>query len=459
MNKLILVLDLAALLVLFSTESPAQSLYFPPLTGIAWEAVSPSSLGWCTDKIDTLLSFLEENHTKAFIVLKDGRIVLEQYFGSFTNDSLWYWASAGKTLTAFLVGIAQQDSILSLTDSTSHSLGSGWTSCPSEKEGLITILHQLTMTSGLQDLVIDPSCTLPECLKYQADAGTRWAYHNAPYTLLDSVVENASGQTYNVYFHAKVRSRIGMNGLWIRSGYDNIYVSNARSMARFGLLLLNRGIWNTDTLLADTSYFRRMTTTSQNLNLSYGYLCWLNGKASYMLPKLQIVFSGSWAPDAPSDMIAALGKNGQFINVVPSQNLILVRMGDAPDSSYEVPVEFNNDIWKKLNELMCTQTAVEEHIISNQFVLNQNYPNPFNPSTTISFSLSLKSFVSLKVFDVVGREVATLVSEEMSAGNHSYQWNNEGVSSGVYYYRLQARQTSGGQVAPFTETKKLILLR
>jgi hypothetical protein len=86
-----------------------------------------------------------------------------------------------------------------------------------------------------------------------------------------------------------------------------------------------------------------------------------------------------------------------------------------------------------------------------RFTLSQNYPNPFNPTTTISYDLPKESFVSLKVFDLLGREVASLVSEEMSAGNHSRQWNTSNVSSGIYFYRLQA--------GTFTETKKLVLLR
>jgi hypothetical protein len=93
------------------------------------------------------------------------------------------------------------------------------------------------------------------------------------------------------------------------------------------------------------------------------------------------------------------------------------------------------------------------------FYLEQNYPNPFNPSTAISFGLPSQSFVSLKVFDALGREVATIISEELSAGYYSRQWNAANMASGIYFYRLQARQISGGQVGVFTETKKLILLR
>jgi photosystem II stability/assembly factor-like uncharacterized protein len=89
--------------------------------------------------------------------------------------------------------------------------------------------------------------------------------------------------------------------------------------------------------------------------------------------------------------------------------------------------------------------------LPTDYVLSQNYPNPFNPSTTISFTLPLRSFVSLKVFDLLGRGVAIIVSEEMLAGNYSRQWNATNMPSGVYFYRLQA--------GSFTETKKLVLLR
>jgi hypothetical protein len=85
------------------------------------------------------------------------------------------------------------------------------------------------------------------------------------------------------------------------------------------------------------------------------------------------------------------------------------------------------------------------------FTLHQNYPNPFNPATTISFSLPFRAFVTLKVYDVLGREVGTVVSQVLPPGNYSSQWDASRMSSGVYFYRLQAGTS--------TETKKLVLLR
>ncbi len=99
-------------------------------------------------------------------------------------------------------------------------------------------------------------------------------------------------------------------------------------------------------------------------------------------------------------------------------------------------------------------SIVESDLSGNmplRYSLGQNYPNPFNPTTTFSFSLPSKSFVSLKIFDLMGREVTTVMSEELSVGSYTKQWNAAPLSSGVYLYRLQAGR--------YSETKKLLLLR
>lgn len=452
MKKLLLsTVTFCALVLATTARVAAQPLYFPPLTGNQWETLDPIALGWNVAQIDPLYDFLSQNNTKAFLVLKDGKIVLEKYLGTFQQDSLWYWASAGKTLTSVLIGIAQQEKYLRLTDATSRWLGPGWTSAPRDKENLITVRHQLTMTTGLDDGVSDSYCTEPQCLIYKADAGTRWAYHNGPYTLLDSVIQAATGQTLNQYFFAKVRNKIGMNGAFLKLGYNNVYFSTARSMARFGLLILNKGAWHQTPVLSDSAYFREMINTSQNLNLSYGYLWWLNGKASFMLPQTQLVFPGALNKDAPRDMFAALGKNGQLLNVVPSMNLVVVRMGDAPDNSL-VPTILNNQIWQRLNLVIASPTSVDAAgAMPMAFGLAQNFPNPFNPSTVISFQLPVSSHVALKVYDVNGREVTTLVDGEMGAGKHAVTFRSDELAGGICFYRL----TSGN----FTQTRKAILLR
>jgi hypothetical protein len=107
-------------------------------------------------------------------------------------------------------------------------------------------------------------------------------------------------------------------------------------------------------------------------------------------------------------------------------------------------------------------TAIaKDELLPSEYKLFQNYPNPFNPSTTISWQLAAKSFVTLKIYNVLGNEVATLVNENQNAGKHSISFNagqslgngqlKNGLTSGIYFYRIKA----GG----FTETKKLVLLK
>lgn len=336
---------------------PVTEMYFPDNGVSTWQSITPSSLGWNESAIPELEDYLSATNTRAFIVLKDGKIVIERYMGkqfdnttNFGQNSNWYWASAGKTLTASLAGIAESKGELDLSSKTSDHLGVGWTSLSPAQESLITVRHQLTMTTGLDDAVANPDCTTKACLVFKANAGTRWAYHNAPYTLLDNVIAHATGKSLNTYLNDELKTVTGMDGTYIQTGDNNVFYSTPRSMARFGLLLLNQGKWK-DTQVIPMAYFQNMTAASQNFNLSYGFLTWLNGKSSFMVPTLQTVFNGSLSPDAPADLFAAMGKNGQLINVVPSQGLVVIRMGDNPDSSL-VPFTYQNELWKKLNDII-----------------------------------------------------------------------------------------------------------
>lgn len=351
------------LLVVACSFQPAKAqLYYPPLVGSTWETTDPATLGWCQDSINSLYDYLEQTNSKAFIVLKNGKIVLERYFGTFTADSLHLWNSAGKTLTGFAVGIAQKEGYLSISDTTSDYLGTGWTNMTASQEEKITIRHQLTMTTGLADTG-DIFCTDPACLNYMADPGTRWAYHNGPYTLLDGVIEDATGLTLNQWVTQKIKTPTGMTGLFVPIAYNNIFISNARSMARFGLLMHSEGIWNGNAVLDDPAYFQEMTTSSQAINPSYGYLTWLNGQSSFMLPQSQFSFPGSPLSQAPADTYSALGKNGQIINIAPSEGLVIVRMGEADGVSL-VPVQYNDSIWARINRLACVASVSESELAS-----------------------------------------------------------------------------------------------
>ncbi len=386
------------ILFVFSINTKAQPLYYPPIsTSATWETTDPSTLGWCPERINNLYTFLEQENTKGFIILKDGKIALEQYFGTFTDQSLWYWASAGKTITSFLVGKAQEENLLNINDRTSIYLGAGWTNCTLPQENNITIKNQLTMTSGLDDGVIENDCTDPICLDYLADAGTRWAYHNAPYTLLDDVLQSATTVNLNTYTQLKLKNPTGMTGGWTTIDYNNVYFSTVRSMARFGLLIQGNGVWNGNQLI-NPNYYSEMVNTSQNLNKSYGYLWWLNGKPNYMLPTTQLIFPGSYAADAPSDMIAGLGRDGQIVSISQSSGLVFIRMGEAPSSTSSVPTIFCNQIWQKINELDCN-LAIDEQQLTNIAI----GPNPATNSITIT-NIRSENY-ECEIFNIIGNSV------------------------------------------------------
>jgi hypothetical protein len=113
---------------------------------------------------------------------------------------------------------------------------------------------------------------------------------------------------------------------------------------------------------------------------------------------------------------------------------------------------YTSDGWATHTIIDSTVTDIKENVdILHSFKLFQNYPNPFNPSTTITYSLPENGMVELKIFDVLGREVADLVREEQTMGNHKVEFNASNLTSGVYFYKLK--------YAGFTETRKLILLR
>ncbi|MCB0773199.1 MAG: T9SS type A sorting domain-containing protein, partial [Flavobacteriales bacterium] len=139
------------------------------------------------------------------------------------------------------------------------------------------------------------------------------------------------------------------------------------------------------------------------LNLSYGYLWWLNGQPSFMLPQSQFVFAGPAMPDAPADMFCGLGKNNQLLNVVPSQNLVLVRLGNDPDPDPNTPsvsIILDNEIWQYMNSLDCNTGMAEP--VAPPIGLS---PNPCTDLLEITLPSGYNEAL-VQVKDALGRTVA-----------------------------------------------------
>jgi hypothetical protein len=141
------------------------------------------------------------------------------------------------------------------------------------------------------------------------------------------------------------------------------------------------------------------------------------------------------------------GNYGQYLWSVPdtTSDYCLVKIESS----------LNESIFDKSDQsfkIIDSTTSVDwDNDKSYSFALIQNYPNPFNPTTTIKIAIPKSSFISLKVYDLLGREVATLVNEEKTAGNYEAEFNGSTLSSGIYFYKLQTEN--------YTEVKKMILLK
>lgn len=384
------------LFVLSSVSTYAQN-YFPPNDTEEWETISVDSLSWCSDELTEFYSFLEENQSLGIIVLHKGRIAIEKYFNDFKADSSWIWFSAGKSLMASMTGIAQAEGFLDINEPSNLYLGQQWSSLSNEQESAITIWHHLSMTTGLDWTVSDNNCSDPECLHFLHTPGDHWYYHNAPYSLLRDIIRQAVGFNFNAFFSTRLGNKIGMEGFWIKLGFNNWFLSDARAMARFGLLMLNNGDWNGEVVLSDKAFVDAMTKPSQSLNESYGLLWWLHGQSNYKLPSSDILFESEINPFAPPDTYSAIGAFGQIIDVVPSKDLVVVRIGQL-SAEDAVPIDFHRQFWQALNKVFCFPVATED--TSSDFEEIMIIPNPADEFIEI---ITNEKLLSVQVYNSNGQ--------------------------------------------------------
>ena len=142
-------------------------------------------------------------------------------------------------------------------------------------------------------------------------------------------------------------------------------------------------------------------------------------------------------------------------HIISTQAVIAVRVlagdvdGDGDTDVLSASALDSELNWYENLSLVSVESFSNE--IPTDYSLDQNYPNPFNPTTTIKYSIPEKSNVILKIYDILGSKVETLINEEKPAGTYELNWNAANLSSGVYLYRLQA--------GSFVETKKMILMK
>jgi CubicO group peptidase (beta-lactamase class C family) len=314
----------------------AQRPYYP--RGADWETRAPRDAGMEPATLEDAVRYAGERNSTGLMIVRGGRIVTEKYWSGWTQQTSNPIFSSSKSLTATLVGMAIEEGTIKSVNQSASDFVASWKGTP---KAAITIRHMLTMTSGIRvgaaavssDVdAFEQTAALP--LEHQP--GTFWAYNTPVYRMLLRIIEIAAKESIDAFTVRKLAGPLGMSASkWdCEPAPDNKtnctwYRSSLRDMSRFGLLVLRRGRWE-DRQLISEGFLKESTSTSQTLNESYGYLWWLNGKASYRLPAAaRGVQRGMMWPDCPPDAVGALGAMDKKIFIVPSLDLVVSRHGPA----------------------------------------------------------------------------------------------------------------------------------
>ena len=187
-----------------------------------------------------------------------------------------------------------------------------------------------------------------------------------------------------------------------------------------------------------------------------------NSKITILVKELATTKNFKWDPQEdivfitpPPYQANPFNTHAQINSIVPGGNVIMPNIGDTNFVLTKRPITPADTFYFATNKAYIIADVKNENFLLQNFELFQNYPNPFNPVTTIKFMIPTthNGLVALKVYDILGRKIATLLNKEMTPGIHSLSFNSQqyNMASGVYFFRLQA----GG----FTSTKKMVLLR
>ncbi len=305
-----------------------------------WQVATPESQQMSAEGLEKVGTWLKEHGSKTGMVVRHGRIVGEWYFGDAKPSSKYLVYSTTKSFASTAAGLAIASGKLKLDS----RVGDFFPDANPPQKRDITVRQLLSMTSGAHndnsilgrsDLF---SYVLNE-LPMDKAPGEAWSYNNSGLSLLSPVVHKATGQNIDQILDEGVFSKIGIqrdDWSWEeRDGmplpYSGLHIT-ARALARFVLLVLNKGQWRGGKVISST-WVSEATHASQTLNPRYGYLWWTN--------------NGAW-PGVPGDAFAALGRFDNDMLMVPSLDMIVIRqVGDDTGNERQI----------KIGELFALATA------------------------------------------------------------------------------------------------------
>jgi len=334
-----------------ASEAPTTTASPPAPTDAAappsWAPIAPADAGFDPAALDALLADAEAAGSACVVVVRDGRVVVDEAWPAPTEPREVF--SITKSLTSVLVGIAAEQGHLAFDDPVSRYVPE-WQGTPSEA---VTIEHLLAGVSGRHwDLATDygqmalrePDKTDFAISLDQTDPpGTVWAYNNAAVQVLSRVLEAATGVDASTFAAQELFAPLGMERSELTrdpAGNPLTFMglrSTCSDVARLGQLLLEGGRWGAERLLPD-AYLEAATQPATELNAAYGWLWWVNGEGPIAGPTLATTGRPEAGPQpqgplvsaAPSDAFWALGLHDQVLAVLPSEGIVAVRLGSAP---------------------------------------------------------------------------------------------------------------------------------
>lgn len=318
----------------------------PAFPGEDWERRAPEELGFDAEVLEGLADEAEAAGSDCFLVARNGRIAAEWSWDEDGPDTPREVFSVTKSITATLVGLAQDEGLLAIEDPASRYIPE-WVGTPSEE---VTVRDLLTNVSGrfwslstdYGEMVRTRDRTAYAIgLEQAGPPGDTWVYNNAAIQTLSAVLANATGMNPADYAAERLFDPIGMDDTSMTREADDeqqaIVFIGARTtcadLARLGHLVLQGGAWAGDQVVS-ADWIREATTSSTDLNVAYGYLWWLNRPGRIAGSAIAVSGRddqeptvGQFAPDAPEEVVWALGFGNQVLQLDPTTGTIVVRIG------------------------------------------------------------------------------------------------------------------------------------
>jgi len=297
-----------------------------PWPTLDWALSSPEARDMDDAELERAFDYARNRRSQALLVIRHGYVVKEWYAYPWTKHTTQSGYSVAKSFTSCLIGMLIDEGRISGPDQRASDWITQWRG---KEHEAITIRHLLSMTSGIYctlnsdyvDLLTAPNQTLYALgLPLEAEPGRHWEYNNAAVQALAEVILKASGRQAKDYARERLWSVIGMwNADWLTDETGNTLtyqsvIASAREFAKFGYLFLRRGKWVSRQVVS-AGWVDQSARPSQSLNRRYGFLWWTNHDGDY------------WK-DVPADAYAAVGAFNQRVYVVPSLDLVVVRLGE-----------------------------------------------------------------------------------------------------------------------------------